>query len=133
MTGKESLLEWKTDAQVIDVSHFDELYELIIASDFIISDYSSVAFDAGIINKKVFLYMPDLDEYLNERGINWSIPELPFPCSEDNDTFINQFNSFDEIDYRNRLKRFYDSLGIKETGRAAEIVADRIRTVIERD
>ena len=131
LAGKEDLLDWKADSRIINATPYPDIYELITASDLIISDYSSVALDAGIINKKVFLYTPDLAEYTAERGFNWSISEFPFPCAEDNDGFINQFNTFDQSDYQSKMTRFYDSLGIKERGKASEIIADRICKVIK--
>ena len=130
LAGKEDLLNWKTESKIINATPYPDIYELIIASDMIISDYSSVALDAGIINKKVFLYTPDLSEYTEERGFNWEISEFPFPRAEDNDSFIDIFNKFDQSDYQKKMTDFYTSLGIKETGKASEIVAERICKVM---
>ena len=129
MAGKEDYLDWKIH-NIINVTSYPDIYELIITSDLIVSDYSSVALDAGIINKTVLLYTPDLSEYAEERGFNWSISDFPFPCAEDNDSLIDLFNSFNQSDYLSKMAHFYNSLGIKETGKASEIVAKRIYKVM---
>lgn len=55
-----------------------ETYEFLNAVDILITDYSSVMFDYAHKKKTVILYMPDLEEYMNTRGLY--IPD-----------FVNQF------------------------------------------
>ena len=47
----------------------DDIQELILISEYVISDYSSIIYDAKTINKKVILYQNDLAEYETYRGI----------------------------------------------------------------
>ncbi|MBQ9993318.1 MAG: CDP-glycerol glycerophosphotransferase family protein [Clostridia bacterium] len=42
--------------------------ELISVADHIISDYSSIIFEAGIANKPIYLYCYDRDRYVSSRG-----------------------------------------------------------------
>ena len=44
---------------IIDVTDYPDLQELIIACDYFISDYSSCIFDAMTCGKAVYLYAPD--------------------------------------------------------------------------
>ena len=53
---------------VIDVSTYDDMYELLAGCDAVITDYSSVAFDGIVMDVPVFLYVSDYDEYVSERG-----------------------------------------------------------------
>lgn len=39
-------------------------------ADVVISDYSAVALDAGIIGKRVLFYVPDIEEYRESPGLN---------------------------------------------------------------
>ena len=121
---------FKHDEKVINASQHPDLYELIIASDYIISDYSSLVFDAGIIEKKVFLYMPDYEQYSEERGLYWKIEQLPFPCTHSNEELLNELQMLDEKRYFKRLRLFNDSLGIFEPGDAAKRIADIIIDVV---
>lgn len=55
--------------QVIVPSESVETQDLIIVSDIVLTDYSSIIFDALTINKKVCLYTPKHAEYVEERGV----------------------------------------------------------------
>ncbi|WP_249029940.1 CDP-glycerol glycerophosphotransferase family protein [Tannockella kyphosi] len=52
---------------IIDVTK-EELYELFMISDMLISDYSSIIFDYSILQKKMIFYVPDLKEYQQTVG-----------------------------------------------------------------
>lgn len=51
------------DPRLIDVSKYPDAHELMVASDILISDYSSIAFDWACSRKPVIFYTPDYDEY----------------------------------------------------------------------
>ncbi|MEJ7540194.1 CDP-glycerol glycerophosphotransferase family protein, partial [Staphylococcus lugdunensis] len=55
--------------QVIVPPESVETQDLIIVSDIVLTDYSSIIFDALTINKKVCLYTPQHAEYVEERGV----------------------------------------------------------------
>lgn len=55
--------------KIIDVSDYSDIQELLIVSDFLISDYSSVLVDYLILNKPFALYCTDLKEFERTRGI----------------------------------------------------------------
>lgn len=45
-------------------------YDLIKIADYIITDYSILSVEASILEKPIFLYLYDLDEYNKNRGLN---------------------------------------------------------------
>lgn len=51
--------------------------ELLAAVDLLITDYSSIFFDFLPLERPVIFYMPDQEEYENERGLYLSNDELP--------------------------------------------------------
>jgi teichoic acid ribitol-phosphate primase len=53
---------------VIDVSGHREVNELMLASDVLITDYSSVIFDFALLGRPILLFAPDHDAYEKERG-----------------------------------------------------------------
>ena len=66
------------DGFVFDVSDYPEINDLIIASDILISDYSSLFFDFSILDRPMFCYTYDYDEYIEKRGVYFDIrKELP--------------------------------------------------------
>lgn len=70
---------------VIDVTSYPNINDLIIASDCLITDYSSVMFDYVVTGKPVYFLVPDLEEYRDSiRGFYFAFDEsLPGPIAMD--------------------------------------------------
>lgn len=47
-------------------------FDLIKIADYIITDYSALSIEASLLEKPVFLYVPDYEEYVKNRGLNIS-------------------------------------------------------------
>ena len=54
---------------VRNVSNYPDLNELMIVSDILISDYSSIFFDFSIMHKPMLCYCYDYEEYAEKRGV----------------------------------------------------------------
>lgn len=66
--GYTSSREKSASADEIDVSAID-IQDLLLISDAVISDYSSIIFDAFTAGKQVVLYAPDMERFVEERGL----------------------------------------------------------------
>lgn len=65
---------------VFDVSDVEDINELYVISDLLITDYSSVFFDYANLKRPIIFYMSDYEEYKNElRDFYFDINELPGP------------------------------------------------------
>ena len=63
---------------VRDASKVDDINELYVISDVLVTDYSSVFFDYAILERPIIFYMYDLEEYRDTiRGFYLDIDELP--------------------------------------------------------
>lgn len=58
---------------IIDVTNIDNINELYIVSDILISDYSSCFTDFSILEKPILCYAPDYDSYRKERGLVYDL------------------------------------------------------------
>lgn len=117
---------------MIDVSQADDMNELLAASDVLVTDYSSTAFDAINIYIPVFLYADDLDEYTNERGkLMWDISKLPFSVAKSNDELSENIKKFEQESYKNEINKFSRKHGVLEDGHASERIVDVIDEFIE--
>jgi len=58
---------------VVDVSSHPSLNTLMIASDILISDYSSIIFDYAILNRPILCFAYDYDKYEESRGMYFDI------------------------------------------------------------
>lgn len=50
-------------ANVVDMSSYGRLNTLLVASDMLISDYSSIVFEYAVLKKPMIFYVPDLEEF----------------------------------------------------------------------
>jgi glycosyltransferase involved in cell wall biosynthesis len=74
-----------------------ETNELLPAVDILISDYSSIYFDYLVLNRPVLFFIPDIEKYSSERGIYFSIDEMPGPTTSDIDVLVGWINNIDDI------------------------------------
>ncbi len=116
----------KYSDRIFNATDFPDLYELIPACDLVISDYSSVMFDAGLINKPVLLFANDIDSYTADRNFYFNFNELPFPLAQNNDELIEIIENFNKNDYNKKLEEFNRKIGCCENGTAAKSIAERI-------
>ena len=58
---------------IIDVSNYDCLNELMVISDMLISDYSSIFFDYSILERPMICWAYDKEEYAHKRGMYFNI------------------------------------------------------------
>ncbi len=117
-----------TNKKIINVSKYPEINDLLIASDILISDYSSIMFDYALMKKKVFLYISDLKN--NNRGFYFNIDELPFSLATNTSELLKDIKNFDNEKYLKKLNNFYNKLELFEDGKASERVADIIIKVV---
>ncbi len=66
-------LDIKENSFIKDVSSYPYLNDLMIASDMLISDYSSIFFDYAILGRPMFCFAYDYDKYNEERGLYFDI------------------------------------------------------------
>jgi CDP-glycerol glycerophosphotransferase len=115
---------------VIDVTAYDDIQELLLTADILISDYSSLMFDFAITNRPCFLYVPDVDEYTNkDRKFYFDLKELPFVRAAGQEDLLEKTTLFDEKHYKKNLGEFLSGIGSFEEGKAAAYAANRINEI----
>ncbi len=112
---------------VIDTSKYGDSQELVSASDVLLSDFSSIMFEAAFVNKPVFLFATDLQDYIsNEYELLIPYHELPFPIAESNQELERNIMELNTELYKKRVKLFLEKYGVHEDGHASERVAQFI-------
>ena len=111
---------------IVDGNYFSDLYELLEASQILITDYSNTMFEFACAGRTVFLYATDSREYEAERGFYFDYAGLPYPHSSSTKELCGQIEDFSEFDYKTGLKGFFKDLGIREDGRASRRIAELI-------
>lgn len=112
---------------IVNVTAFDDVQELMLISDILISDYSSLIFDYSITGKPCFLYIPDVQEYTkSERKLYFEIDQLPFISVTTNEELFEEIRQFNAEEYTRKLHEFSLEIGSYEQGRASEYLLKRI-------
>lgn len=83
-----------------------DTYTMLNATDCLITDYSSVCFDYANTGKKIVLFTYDQKEYLKNRGLYFSLDEIPFPKVCTYDEMAGELNTVKSYDDRIFLQRF---------------------------
>ena len=116
----------KYSDKIKNASKYSNMQELLVASDVLITDYSSCMFDFATTRKPCFLYATDVEKYREERDYYFELEDLPFPLAENNEKLEENILNFDEEVYQKKLNELFEQVGLCETGHASEKVADYI-------
>ena len=108
-----------TSEDIIDVTHYADIQELLAASDCLVTDYSSSAFDFMLTRRPVFLFAADRDEFEKERGFYYPLESTPFPLAYDNEELMKNIDFFDEKVYLPEIDIFLKEKGCIEDGHAS--------------
>ena len=97
------VLNVQSNSFLIDVSMFDCLNDLMLVSDILISDYSSIFFDYSIMDKPMLCFAYDYDRYNAERGLYFDIrKELSDEIIDNEDQLLE---SILHLDYQKSIQR----------------------------
>jgi len=80
-------------------------FDLLRIADYIITDYSAVAFEASILDKPIYFYVYDIEDYKKTRGLNIDLSEEIKNNTSSNIKEIMMYIENKSYDY-NSLKKF---------------------------
>lgn len=113
-----------------NLSKYDDVTEIYLMSDILITDYSSVFFDYAGLRRPMLFFTYDLDKYRDIlRGFYIDMEkELPGPLVYTTEEVINRIKSIDEMnkEYASRYDAFYERFCCWEDGHAAKRVVDAV-------
>lgn len=125
MSGESDKMKFCSN--VINVSNYNDIQDLMLISDVLITDYSSTMFEFSLLRRPVFLYAPDICDFVKERGLYFDFNELPFPVSENMKGLKEKIYDYNEITYNPNVNSFFDRMGITENGTASKTVVEIIK------
>lgn len=112
----------KYEGFVINVARYDEINELYLASDIIMTDYSSVFFDFANLKKPMLFYMYDYEVYQGKlRDFYISLDELPGPIAKNQDELENYLENIEKEfeKYKDKYKKFNEKYNYLDDGNAS--------------
>ena len=115
---------------VYDVSDYEDINELYVISDLLITDYSSVFFDYANLKRPILFYMYDLEEYKNNiRDFYIDLDELPGPIVKNEKDLIVNIKNIESInkEYASKYKDFRNKYNYLDSG---EVTAKVVKECI---
>lgn len=121
----------------LDETEIDDKYvikkysstDLINVADYVITDYSAMAFEAAILEKPLFFYLYDIDEYEEGRGLNINLQkEMRSSTSSKIEDIISTIEN-DAYNYEEltRFKnRYVETIDTNNTKRIAEYIENSL-------
>lgn len=126
-------LELILPENVVNVTDYPDMQELLAASDILLTDYSSSMFEFMLKKMPVFLIALDYKRFKeNERELYFDLQKLPFPFCESMDGLLKSIKQYDENNYYLALNQFYNEIGLAEYGTASIKTAKLIQKVCTR-
>ena len=116
---------------VIDVSTYPQINDLYLASDLLITDYSSMMFDFSVTRQPMIFFTPDFDEYTDPkvRGVYFDLEEIsPGPVVRTPDEVVDLLGSIDTWapTYDERYEAWCARFNHADDGHAAERAVDAL-------
>lgn len=110
---------------IIDLSEEDELNDLLFVTDLLVTDYSSVVFEASLLNIPMLFYAFDLYDYISSRDFYYDfegfVPgRIVFSQHELTECILNKDFEQEKVDgFKNK---FFDHLDGQSSRRVADLI-----------
>lgn len=114
---------------VVDATTYPDVAELLVAADVLVTDYSSVMFDAAGLELPTVFAVPDLDDYRDRlRGFTFDLAELaPGPFARTLDEVVDAVRAAGPGDgWDERRRAWRERFAPLDDGRAGERVVERM-------
>ena len=115
--------------RIIDLSENSEINDLLFVTDILITDYSSVVFEASLLDIPMLFYAFDLSEYIATRDFYYEYePFLPGKLAQTQGELVDAIKNEDfEMEKIEPFKhKFFDNLD----GKSAERVASMVKSLL---
>lgn len=112
--------------RIIDMSRYEDMSELLLVSDMLLTDYSSCAMDYCVLNRPIFMFMADYEAYLSRRSVYYDPHDTPLMIAHNQDELEKLILATDAESARRNCEAICRYYGIHETGHATDAVCDYI-------
>ena len=108
-----------------DVKKYVDVQELLMVTDLLITDYSSIIFDYAILGRPMIFFPWDLDKYKKERAFYFDYEDfVPGPICFSTEELVEKILSVDKWFDRKKMLEFARKFNNPFDGRASERVME---------
>lgn len=120
--------------RIRDLSSYEDMADLLLISDMLITDYSSCAGDFALTGRPLVLYQSDRAEYLKtDRSFYFDIESSPYYIAENQKELEDIINNFEPELIKKNCQEILDFYKTTESGQASEVVAKKILDWLDKD
>ncbi|NUO96317.1 MAG: glycosyl transferase, partial [Nonomuraea sp.] len=112
-----------------DVTTYPDIADLLLVTDVLVTDYSSVMFDFAATGRPIVFYGYDLAKYSTKRGLYLDLPEqAPGPVLSTSSEVVDALRSIDDVAaaHADRYEAFRAAYAPKDDGKATARVVDHL-------
>lgn len=129
ISGKSDFIKY--NESILNATHYEDLQEIMMASEIMITDYSSCMFEFSLMKKPVFLFATDVEDYKKDRDFYIKLEELPYKISENNLQLINNIKDYESKEYLEKLENFENKIGLYPLGNSSKTIVDIIEKFMQ--
>ena len=117
---------------VHDATNWPDVQELELASEVLVTDYSSVLWDMSLMKKLCLLYVPDTETYIaNNRDFFEPFSAYPYPKASNLRELVRAIEHFEKEPYDGAVQRYLSRCGCLDDGKSTERFCRWLMAVIE--
>lgn len=120
----------ETQKAIVDASDYPDIQDLLVATDILVTDYSSVMFDFANTGRPMLFYTYDLEHFRDDSlGLYFDFEaEAPGPLLRTADDLLRSLKSIDQVsvEYREQYEKFKARFCTWDDGGAAGRVVDAV-------
>lgn len=110
---------------LLDMTKYEDMTELLMIADALLTDYSSCAMDFCLLGRPIYLFQSDIEEYTTkDREMYFEMKDTPFFSVQDQDALEALIDRVGEEEARENCRQICEYFGFRETGRATEAVCE---------
>jgi len=116
---------------VRDVTAVHDVTSLLLLTDALVTDYSSLMFDYALLDRPMVFFAPDLEDYSRSRGTYFDLrQEAPGPVLARPGELFGALADLERLatTYAGQRRAFVERYGEYDRGTAAKQVVDRFFT-----
>lgn len=104
----------------------EDMKDVLIATDILITDYSSSAGDFALLKRPMIICRFDENSFSEDRSLYFKIEDSPFVFAKDCESLIRILRSIDEYNWSKIATNIINFYGCFETGNSSSIISDII-------
>lgn len=125
-------ISFENGTEIIDVSNYYDMADLLLISDILISDFSSTVNDYALLNRPIILYLKDYDDYIERnRKLKYDARNIGYPTAYNMTQLIMIIEKLNDYNFSQICQRVLNLYGTNETGQASKEVCQKIISFIE--